>query len=54
MLIQERFEEMRGVTWRAIPAKSKTGMREMKAEGLRFCDVSWDVQDKLAQAHGVM
>ena len=27
---------MRGVIWRAAPAKFKTGMREMKSWGLKF------------------
>ena len=35
--------EMRGVTWRAVPAEFKTGMCEMKSWGLRFCVFSWDI-----------
>jgi hypothetical protein len=46
---------MRGVTWRAVPAKVKTGICEMKILG---SDVLWRifvtlVQDGLAQMRGV-
>ena len=39
-LVQDRFGEMRAVTWRAVPTEFKTGMCEMKSWGLRFC-VFW-------------
>ena len=32
-LVQDGLAHMRGVTWRAVPAKFKTGMREMKILG---------------------
>ena len=38
-LVQDRFGEMRAVTWRAVPTEFKTGMCEMKSWGLRFCGV---------------
>ena len=46
---------MRGVTWRAVPAKVKTGICEMKILG---SEVLWSifemlVQDGLAQMRGV-
>ena len=37
------LSHMRGVIWRAAPAKFRTGMCEMKilgSDGLRFCGVS--------------
>jgi len=34
---------MRGVIWRAVPAKFKTGMREMNMLGSEVCSVFWDV-----------
>jgi len=42
-LVQDGLAHMRGVTWRAIPAKFKTGMGEMKKIGPEVCSVSWDV-----------
>ena len=32
-LVQDGLAHMRGVTWRAVPAESKTGMCEMKILG---------------------
>ena len=46
---------MRGVIWRAAPAKFKTGMCEMKLFGLKFvvC-LGTLVQDGLAHMRGVI
>jgi hypothetical protein len=32
-LVQDGFAEMRGVAWKVVPAKLKTGMCEMKSYG---------------------
>ena len=42
---------MRGVTWRAVPAKFKTGMCEMKIFGSEICSVSWDVGSGWVGSH---
>ena len=42
-LVQDGFAHMCGVTWRAVPAKFKTGMCEMKKIGSEVCSVSWEV-----------
>ena len=46
---------MRGVIWRAVPAKFKTGMCEMNIFGSEVCSVSWDVGSGwLAHMSGVI
>ena len=54
-LVQDGLAHMRGVTWRAAPAKfKKKGMCEMKVQG-QFSGVSLGAlaQDGLAQMRGV-
>ena len=54
-LVQDGLAQIRGVTWKAVPAKFNTGMCEMNIHG---CEVYWCVfltlvQDGLAQIRGV-
>jgi len=57
-LVQDGFAHTRGVTWRAVPAKFKTGMYEMKILGSVFlrCIFGTFVQDVsgLAPMRGVI
>ena len=54
-LVQDGLAHMRGVTWRAVPAKFKTGMFEMNIIGSEVCGVSfWNVGSGLAHMHGVI
>ena len=54
-LVQDGLAHMRGVTWRAVPAKFKTGMFEMNIIGSEICGVSfWNVGSGLAHMHGVI
>ena len=39
-LVQDGLAHMRGVIWRAVPAKFKTGMCEMNMFGSEVCSVS--------------
>ena len=55
-LVQDGLAHMRGVTWRAAPAKFKTGMCEMKILGseVLWCIFGTLVQDGLAHMRGVI
>ena len=49
--VQDGLAYMRGVTWRAVPAKFKTGMGEMNIFGSEVCSVSWDVGSGWVGSH---
>ena len=54
--LQDGLAHMRGVIWRAAPAKFKTGMCEMKILGseVLWCIFGTLVQDGLAHMRGVI
>ena len=54
-LVQDGLAHMRGVTWRAVPAKFKTGMCEMKILGSEVLRcIFWNVGSGLAHMRGVI
>ena len=50
-LVQDGLAHMRGIIWRSVLAKFKTGMCEMKILGLRFCGLFWDIDSKWVDIH---
>ena len=54
-LVQDGLAHMSGVIWRAVPAKFKTGMCEMKILGSEaFVVYLWNVGSGLAHMRGVI